>query len=206
MNGIPRLWERWDWRPTYYMRIDHTANDNESWRQDVMRAAGACEQVFLWERFKDGYPEKHSLHFEIPYGVGELDNAVWLKHCKHNGYMYDNIKAAQSWHLPDICTAYGGISVMCQIASIMGYDEIYLLGCDLGYVPDYTLNHAAGSYSTFGINGDKAKFDNENMLAMHKFIKRSCPIPVYNATMGGALEVYPRVKLEDVLNGAQKEN
>jgi len=38
------------------------------------------------------------------------------------------------------------------------------------------------------------------MVQVHTVAKRSSPVPIYNATIGGNLEVYPRVNMLDVLN------
>jgi hypothetical protein len=35
--------------------------------------------------------------------------------------------------------------------------------------------------------------NNTHAIAAHEAILRNCPIPVYNATLGGALDAYPRV-------------
>ncbi len=47
--------------------------------------------------------------------------------------MAPNHKSMQEWHLPTLCTGLTGMSTMIQLAVVLGYDEIYLLGCDLGY-------------------------------------------------------------------------
>ena len=88
------------------------------------------------------------------------------------------------------------MSTMLQIAA-MEYDEIYLLGCDLGYTPDRTQNHAIADYTLDASN--KVVMDNGNMQALHEMARRSSPVPIYNATVGGYLETYPRVSIMDVL-------
>jgi hypothetical protein len=105
----------------------------------------------------------------------------------------------QEWHLPKICTAYSGISGMLQVASTMDYDEICLIGCDLGYSRDRTRNHFVSDYN---LTDRKDPVEHEaNSLKAHQVAAKCCPIPVYNCTIGGALEVYPRRNLIDVLKG-----
>jgi hypothetical protein len=60
-----------------------------------------------------------------------------------------------------------------------------------------SLNHAIPHY-TKDLR-DKSVMDNGNMTTLHKMAKRCCPVPIYNCTIGGSLEIYERRKLEDVL-------
>lgn len=93
---------------------------------------------------------------------------------------------------------------MIQIAADrLKYDEIYLLGCDLGYTSNVNDNHAIPAYTTD--KRDKSEMDNGNMLHLHKMAKRCCPVPIYNATVGGELEVYERVNIWELLNQPMKE-
>ena len=200
MNKFGRMAEYFGWKlePKYYFKIDHNTVD-KTHKKEIQWGVEHCEKLFLWEQFRTGYKVGHSNYEDMPEGVGNLTgyNVEWIKKCKrHTPYMAGNPKAAQSWHLPEYCTAFGGMSTMMQIASGM-YDEIYLLGCDLGYTPFVDLNHAIPAYTKD--TRDKSAMDNKNMLALHQMAKRSSPIPIYNATIGGELEVYERVKLEDIL-------
>jgi len=180
-------------KPKYYLKIDHNTVDM-CHKEEIQWAVENCEHLFLWEQFKTGYPKGHPNFDTMPDGVGELANTTWLKKCKHTPYQWDNtIKAVQSWHLPELCTAFGGMSTMIQIASTLGYDEIHLLGCDLGYTNDVNKNHAIPAYTKD--KRDKSEMDDGNMTTLHKMAKRCCPIPIFNATIGGKLEVYPRVSL-----------
>jgi hypothetical protein len=47
--------------------------------------------------------------------------------------------------------------------------------------------------------------DNENMNQAHMVARRSSPVPIYNATLGGKLEVHPRVDFFEVLNGEKEK-
>lgn len=198
MNKIGRIVEYhgWKWRPTHYFKIDINTVDH-SHKDEIMWAVDNECQMFLWEQLREGYSKNHINYEIIPEGLGELPRTTWIKKCKHTPYQHGNYKAAQSWHFPEICTAYGGMSSMIQIAVLLGYTEIYLLGCDLGYTPDVNQNHAIPNYTKD--RRDKSDMDNGNMLALHKMAKRCSPIPIYNATIGGYLEVYPRVDLMEVL-------
>jgi hypothetical protein len=198
MNKYGFISDRMGWKlnPTHYLKIDHNSIDMTQVREIRWAEQRGCK-MYLWETFKDGFPPRHPNYETMPEGVGDVANVTWIKKCKHHPYQSTNHKAVQMWHLPELCTAFGGMSPMLQIAVLEGYDEIYLLGCDLGYTPYADQNHAIPDY-TKDLR-DKSDQDNSNMLAIHHMAKRSSPIPIYNATVGGELEVYPRVKMEDVL-------
>ncbi len=85
-----------------------------------------------------------------------------------------------------------------QIATYMGFKEIYLLGCDCDYVDDKEKRHfiETGHYDpTYKTIGNK-------MIEAYKEAKQYADannIKIYNATRGGKLEVFERVDLDDVL-------
>lgn len=191
----------WKLKPKYYFKIDHNTVDKTQ-VEEIMWGVQNCQKLFLWEQFRTGYKVGHANYEDMPEGVGNLDgvNVQWLKKCKDSAYQASNWKATQSWHLPELCTAFGGMSTMIQLASLE-YDEIYLLGCDLGYTPDVNKNHAIPNYTKD--ERDKSEMDNRNMLHLHEMARRCCPVPIYNATVGGYLEVYPRVDIFELLKGKE---
>ena len=85
---------------------------------------------------------------------------------------------------------------MMQLAVLEGATEIYIVGADL-YIPDYRKNFLIENYTDDQRPRDT--LDNENMTQVHRVARRSSPVPIYNATIGGALEVHPRVNFFDVL-------
>ncbi|MCB2179452.1 hypothetical protein KQH61_05975 [bacterium] len=198
MNRIHYLYDRVKWRPTYFFMIDHNSNNPKGYWKDCLMAHYNTPK-YLWRAFRDGLPKSHPNHEDIPEGIGELPNTTWIDRCeKHHYYMANNItKRAESWHLPELCTAFTGLAVMIQLAVLNGADEIYLLGCDVGYSPDYTKNFFDPNYTDD--MRDRAELDNTNMTWAHEVARRSSPVPIYNATIGGSLEVHPRVDLMEVL-------
>lgn len=111
------------------------------------------------------------------------------------------------------------LSLAAEFAFHMGFSEIYLLGVDC------TNPHAAGGHFTDNyttkeiaqtdISRIKTRMNRENVtteqigehiidrsLVVYRLLKKYADkhgIKIYNATRGGNLEVFPRVKLEDVL-------
>ena len=202
MNNIHRIYDKTDWRPKYYLRIDHNPR-NPNWVEQTIPNLEVVEHAWLWEAMKDGLPKNHPSHADMPRGVGSWDNVTWIPRCeKHHYYASDNYqKRGESWHLPTICTAFSGMYPMLQIAALKGYDIIYLLGCDLKYQADKTLNHFVPDYIPFE-TGDISKERTRNNVWLHKVSRLSCPVPIVNLTPDSALDVYPHKTLEEALDYA----
>lgn len=200
MNTIRLMYDKTAWRPDLYWLVDWSAMVPEYvWRENIRVHAEMGIPMWILKDLRDGYPVGHSGHDELPSGVGELPNTTWVERCpKHHFYAWDNIKQADHWHLPEICTAMNAISGMMQVAVMLGYGPIYLVGCDLGYVKDKTKNHFDPDYHIWEKRDLHEQFNN-NALKAHQNAARSCPVPIYNASLGGHLEVHPRVDFYEVL-------
>ena len=110
----------------------------------------------------------------------------------------------RGWHLPQICRYAGSIPMAIQLAVTMGFDEIYLLGCDLGYSPDGDI-HFSKDYTKGDVfvpfTEDWCGYLEGALRYAHELAHRECAkrgIKIFNAGIGGKLDAYPRVKLEDV--------
>lgn len=190
MNRINLLYDKTDWRPTYYFLNDYTPLNKKGYWKDSIQAHWDTPKI-LWEDFRD----------KIEGGIGEAPNTTWVKRCeKHHYYMADNhAKRSQSWHLPGVCTAFSGVFAMMQYAILDGATELYLLGCDVNYSRDNTANHFSPDYTQD--TGDRKGLDNTNMQWGHRVARNSSPVPIINCTIGGGLEVHPRSDVREVLNG-----
>ena len=188
MNRIHLMYDRVDWRPTFYFMVDFNQQNPPNYWHDCIRAHWDTPK-FLWSGFRDGHKWFPDLE-----PIGDVPNTTWIERCPdHHYYMGDNVvRRAESWHLPDICTAFSGLGAMMQLAVLHGANSLYLLGCDL-YGPDYGKNHMVTAYS--GDLRDRSALDNINMVQMHEVAARSSPVPIYNATVGGYLEVHERVDM-----------
>ena len=74
------------------------------------------------------------------------------------------------------------------------------MGCDLGY-DKQGLNHCVEDYGNWNEMDQTERNETEGW--MHEIIKKECDkrgIEIFNATIGGKLEVYPRVDIREVLH------
>ena len=91
-----------------------------------------------------------------------------------------------------------------EFALYMGFSEIYLIGIDHDYSFGYGKNHAKGI--TEGIHNDKNEFctsdldvstQKYNQYKLYAEINNVC---IFNASVGGKLNVFERVNFEEVIN------
>ena len=174
-------------KPTYFVKVDYSAFHHVpgDWQNEVLPMLD-CRACLLWDVFRDGVKDKNQPFGDlIPEGIGDQPNVTWVPRCEHHGYP----SKGASWHEP-FCTAYNTISVMAQWAVKLGYREIVLVGCDLNYtdgITDHFMPYYENVDKEYYI--DRATF---STIKAHEFIRDYCPIPVYNATIGGTLNIHPR--------------
>ena len=188
------------WMPSVYVKTDHNPALRHVWARETLFMIGNVEKCYLWDQFATGYPADHPNFETMPYGVGDQwTNVEWVPRCEHHHWAYysNENKKSKAWHLPEFCTAYSGIGPAMQAAVKEGADEIFLLGADLGYGRGKGKDHFDEEYDQGSRRlGD---FDTFSVLEAHKIAKASCPIPIYNATPGSKLDLYPKVDLMEIL-------
>jgi hypothetical protein len=188
------------WRPTHYVKTDHNPHLVSIWEEETMLQVNTVPVCYLWDKFRDGLPRNHPNYETLPRGIGDHANVTWVPRCEHHEHPYygRSDRRALTWHLPTICTAYSGIGPAIQIAVLEGATEIYLLGCDLGYGKEKGQDHFSPEYSKD--TRELGEFDTLSVIEAHKVAKTSSPVPIYNATIGGSLDVYERIELCQLLS------
>lgn len=125
----------------------------------------------------------------------------------------DNYNEERMWDITGTPFAVRTVIYMAvQIAVYMGFKEIYLLGCDHDYLQDVTRVSDHHFYPEEKGHSDVevlSQFTSEKWF--HEYYLRwkdyrlmqqyltSKGVKIYNATKGGMLDVFPRVKLEDIV-------
>lgn len=186
MNSIILAYDKTAFRPTYYGIQDPNV-------------------------FEKLYPElikrKDDQKVFIPDGLGNGKEipSDWIKF-KINGiyHMYDynyTDKYFAKFSGDSYAVVYDGYTItysLLEIAVYMGFKEIYLLGCDSTYSSDLKKQHFI-DYGHYDPSYMKA---HDRLMVAYNVAKKyadSHGIKIINATRGGALEIFPRVTLEDVL-------
>ena len=180
------------WSPNWWLMIDVRHEDG-------------------WWDWDDLLPRKTQFVFrEQDRSVIEpRKNVIFYKRCVHAA------DDEYEWHLPELCRRGGGASYALQMAASMGYDPIYLVGCDLYKYrpPGPDINHFDPDYGPYKIRKSTGKEMigpaeweslNEHLILAHQMALRETAkmgVSIFNATVGGQLEVYERKDIHAVLNG-----
>jgi hypothetical protein len=136
----------------------------------------------------------------------ETPNAEFVPiNCKHAGMFCETESKPTDWHLPVWCHYGGTMNVALQFAFAMGYDPVYVIGCDLGIQPIYRTavadpNHFHPDYWTWEDN--PLEFRDSTLLEVHTMAQRAfegAGRHIYNAGVGGDLDVYERVDFEQTV-------
>ena len=265
MNRISQIYPKTNWRPSFYylaltpsnpvapdqgnelilrnIELDIPCFINSEYQEDL----GSHENVYYFNRF--------SLWGDNPFNKSDIDDIRLMDIYQLNEYWSHHL----SYHVYHYHAMYGAL----QLAVYMGFDEIYLVGCDLGfeykdphmifnsgldpfryeggktsYIRDsikngelfqsvvnaicmkLILNINISTNSIFGRYlyqswndhfspeyfqelriSDGPKLEKE-VKKTHVAAKRICEnegIAIYNATLGGELEIYDRVNIFDLL-------
>lgn len=211
MNRIALLYDKVNWRPSFFV-CTTTNIARPEWREDILRTISLGIPSFCWNNLNEYIPP-HSNVIDI--------------NCTHGKEVVSY--APDEWWSYDVsqrvCKFGTSLLVALQIAVYMGFNPIYLLGCDLGFETNgnkLTLNilisnvlrrltgqqrisspdpnHFDPSYGTPGCAPETL---NINMLAAHNLALRATErigVKIFNATLGGELEISPRVELDHILS------
>lgn len=211
VNRIYLLYDKITWRPTFY-----TAND---WRvvPDVADEINALtgSTFFFDQRFRGLLREGPDVYFYDHAGAPSAATAA------ERGFSYDLSVGARG--------AGSVVGSAIQIAFHLGFDPIYLIGCDLGYrVLDSVIQEGVDRFGngvklhlTSTRDDDPNHFDPsyfgsgrrwhdpnvKRMVEGHQQCRlgiESAGRRIYNATVGGELDVYERVDFVEVVTSKSK--
>lgn len=170
----------------YFVKVDYSAFDPDDWKSEVMQHVNGGVQCLLWDAFRSGADLRDGNHEFIPDGIGDFSNVQYIARCEHH-----YLRQAR-WHT--ICTGLNSIVTMVIWAVELGYDEIVLVGCDGHFTSPREDHFDPEYYRTWDV--DYASRNNINLGMAHEMLARECPVSILNATVGGVLDMYPRVELE----------
>lgn len=180
-NNIHLIYPFTHWRPTHYVRAEQAFGlEPEHWLESMQVHLNLGCEIYCNDFF-----------FRPRFGLKATDKVHYLKSCPHYAKHFDNPDTPHLWHMPLLCTFGSSVNVAVQIAASLGYSPIYLVGCDLGN----SMDHFADNYRHG--REQENRYANLDTLAAHMVASRSRD-DIYNATIGGELEVYPRVELESL--------
>lgn len=191
-NRVYNIFDDTPWRPTFYISQDE-------------KMLGGCQDVV------------NSL--ELPCKLIPIQ-LNWYNDIKINDSLYFNIKPQLTENpveylfsddiSKEIFNSATGMYTAAQIASYMGFSEIYFIGVDhhfhtsINNKGEIVVDNSVKDYFSDKYNTDKDNLyipNTEKSTLTYVAMKKHCDernIKVFNATRGGKLEVFPRVDFDSL--------
>ncbi len=199
-NKVYLLFPKINWRPQFYVTNDRRLTEHIAQEINLL-VPQVPDSLFF---FPDFFLSTEILKsFSNVYWYREM---TWYQETSSGPALFS--LNPPSWVVNTATVTIAGL----QLAAYMGFNPIYLVGCDTNYVVPATVqfennnqtlltstadddpNHFAANYSG---RGDKWSAPDVPLMirqyAAAKKILDECGVKVYNATIGGNLEVFPRV-------------
>ena len=201
-NKINLLFDKISWRPGFYVAVDQRVFPDISQEIEMTTAELSDTKFFFPSLFR----EQKSLQ--------SADNIYWYRETS-----WDQSNIPNSTFTTDASKWVAGVTTVTiaamQLAVYLGFNPIYLIGCDTSYTVPKTVsienndwrklvstadddpNHFDATY--FG-TGSKWHDPQVERMVLHyeqsNIVCDSLGVKVFNGTVGGNLEVFPRVAYE----------
>ena len=186
MNSIHKIFDQTIWRPNYYVTSDYRQMRDEKEVLDYMEKT----KCFIADTYEPFIKEEHAPNILI-YHVGILWNM--------EGFIPFSNDFSQ--------TVYNnGTVTYCaiELAVYLGCKEIYLLGTDASGIN--------GNYQKYGHFYEEKELEavclSHQVYVSYMSAKKYADennIKIYNASRGGELEVFQRVKFDELFRIGEKE-
>jgi len=216
VNRCHLLYDRVSWRPSFFTAVDGRVTPNISGEifEQAKQLPDTC--FFLPAHFRDIQPWQNQ------------SNIIWM-----NEKLQDPALGPDGYFAscpPDFVRVPNTVTITCiQLAVFLGFNPIYLIGCDTKYVIPEGMVSSEGSVRDPGtgeliegfaltmlLDQDPNHFDPDyfrkgdpwsspnvnGMVYGYNMVKRKCQTlgtTIYNGTVGGELEVFPRVDINRLL-------
>jgi glycosyltransferase involved in cell wall biosynthesis/uncharacterized Rossmann fold enzyme len=222
-NAVHLLFDRIAWRPTFYASVDS--------RTTADRAADISRMLAQTPDMTAFFPATQQLHdgsgalLDTRRLVGVHDNAWFFNEVTNSQadlpHSMFSLDAGERVVMP-----YTVAITMMQLAAYMGFSDIYLVGCDTRYVVPSNVDQGGptagdgrGLLLTSTADDDPNHFDPRyfgrgrrwhnpqvaKMIEHYGYARdalQGTGVSVYNATLGGDLEVFPRVEFDSLFQDA----
>ena len=202
MNRISLMYDKHEWRPTYYIYASTNVNNKDwgdAWTQSVQTALNVpSTKSFVAEKFRDRVDPKNKYN--------QVNWLTSISESKPDIQGNINPSCFSTDVVKRIDKSGTSVNIALQLAYHMGFAEIVFVGADLGWTKDKGShsdpNHFDKNYRADISNPEKANYQMRNVhsLALKNFKERGA-IKIYNASKKTVLDVYPIIELEEYLKG-----
>ena len=190
VNSCIKLFSKTTWRPSYYVITDRLVY--KSIGKELENSDMSCPIFYSRNGLRTEIKKENSLPFKSLYFHHFLN-------------FLTNGKSTLGWSNDisrGIADAPSCVYAVMQIAYYMGFKDIYVIGADC----NYSLENQHSTVVNYTPKVKISKNAGLHVLKAWRSIEKHLDkkdMNVYNATRGGMLELFPRVKLEDILKEDQ---
>lgn len=183
MNRVYRAFDQTAWRPDFYVVEDFRCIQES--REEII------DIPVKYKFISDSYS---------PFWNGDIPQNIYKVHGQLS--WVENELPKYTEDIKYGVYTCGTVVYNCfQLATYMGFKEIYLIGADFNFSGKYknVNNHFIKNY--YDSNSQTAEFYEEEQLRSYKAAKEYANehgIKIYNATRGGKLEIFPRVDFDSL--------
>lgn len=193
MNSFYRVFDKTDFRPTYYVTLDPDVQNSLLKNYNGEISDLAKEKVFM-----------NSLVKERVLGIDYLPYCYqnhWFNIFNNKFDYSKNLKHTDDL-LFGIYDKYTVTNAAIDLAIHLGCRKIYLIGVDCNYSgpTQYFVNPGDGTHD---MDQYEAYCTQKAMMSGYSFMEKETQkrgIKIYNATRGGMLEEFERVDFDKVIN------
>ena len=185
MNRVYRAFDQTAWRPDFYVVEDFRC---------IQESGDEIIELPIKHKFiSDTYP---------PFWDGDIPQNIHRIHSRPSLVENELPQYAEDVSY-GIYTCATVVYNCFQLATYMGFKEIYLIGVDFNISGNYKSanNHFIKNY--YDSNSRTAIFYDKEQLSTYKAAKKYADehgIKIYNATRGGKLEIFERVDFDSLFN------
>lgn len=187
-----------EWRPTHYLKVEYDVHIPLNRRRASITEHFANGRTKMWiaERFR---PE-----FEVYWkSIGVFPDVEYIERCglrEHAGQL--NWHSPGGWHFdgqgqPEFCVYGGTMNTALALAYRLGYELVAVIGADLGMTKE-NKHHCHPDYETYLDPWFRWDEQDDTLRNVHRWARDEFEKDgrkIYNAGIGGLLDVYPRIDL-----------
>lgn len=137
VNNINSIYDQVDWRPDFYYY--HSSNF-DNWKSVVRENIELRIECFIWEQHNSAFGDADNVHYLTMYDL--IPRAKTTPTIFHERDIEDVDQLSKeelynywSEEIDELIYHHHSMYGMYQIISYLGFEEIYLLGTDLGFEP-----------------------------------------------------------------------
>lgn len=182
-NSIVKLYDKTQWRPTFFMVFDPTSyslfqNEIEAMDSSIV----IYDRTVVYPKRKDAIPVK-----------GSPEHLMEEKKKRHRRKPYLTLSTDL---MKKLVNGQSTMHSAIAVAVWMGFTEIFLLGIDC----DYHIQHTQGAEIEGILTGLDAGYAMVQDFEDYKLQLAEMGIRIENCSRGGIMKVFPCSVLEDILN------